>query len=195
MKDPKNYKIPHESPETLAAKIELGKQILRIADADEGAKPILQTHSEVINQPTGLIGINPKPADDEPQMKAAGWWGFDLDGTIAKYDGFKGSDVIGEPIAPMIAKIKSMLDDGIDVRIFTARVSPSAIVGHAKEQNIEPDEELQKVVSAIVNWCVEHIGRPLQITHSKDFAMIGLYDDRAIQIVPNEGRRADGQPL
>jgi hypothetical protein len=35
-----------------------------------------------------------------------GWIGVDLDGTLAQYGEFKGRDHIGEPIAPMLDKVK-----------------------------------------------------------------------------------------
>ena len=53
-----------------------------------------------------------------------GWYGFDLDGTLAKYDGWKGIDHIGEPVKPMVDLIKRMHDEGKVVKILTARVAP-----------------------------------------------------------------------
>jgi len=53
-----------------------------------------------------------------------GWYGFDLDGTLAKYDGWKGISHIGEPIAPMVELIKRYHSEGKVVKIMTARVAP-----------------------------------------------------------------------
>lgn len=53
-----------------------------------------------------------------------GWYGFDLDGTLAKYDGWKGIDHIGEPVKPMVDLIKRMRGEGKVVKIMTARVAP-----------------------------------------------------------------------
>lgn len=53
-----------------------------------------------------------------------GWYGFDLDGTLAKYDGWKGIDHIGEPVKPMVDLIKRMHDEGKVVKIMTARAAP-----------------------------------------------------------------------
>ena len=53
-----------------------------------------------------------------------GWYGFDLDGTLAKYDKWEGIDHIGEPIKPMVELIKKMHDEGKVVKILTARVAP-----------------------------------------------------------------------
>lgn len=99
------------------------------------------------------------------------WVGFDLDGTLAMYEGWKGKEHIGEPIPSMIDLLKRHLELGVEVKIFTARVS-------------DPDE---RVKIAIEKWCIEHIGRALPITNVKDFAMIRLYDDRAVQVITNRG--------
>lgn len=53
-----------------------------------------------------------------------GSYAFDLDGTIATYDTWKGIDHIGEPIKPMVDLIKRLHDEGKVVKILTARVSP-----------------------------------------------------------------------
>ena len=38
--------------------------------------------------------------NDTHGVEGKGWYGFDLDGTLAKYDGWKGIDHIGEPVKP-----------------------------------------------------------------------------------------------
>lgn len=53
-----------------------------------------------------------------------GWYGFDLDGTLAKYDGWKGIDHIGEPVKPMVDLIKRMHAEGKVIKIMTARAAP-----------------------------------------------------------------------
>ena len=53
-----------------------------------------------------------------------GWYGFDLDGTLAKYDKWEGIDHIGEPVKPMVDLIRKMHDEGKVVKILTARVAP-----------------------------------------------------------------------
>ena len=58
----------------------------------------------------------------ETQQEESEWIGFDLDGTVAFYDHWRGADHIGAPIEKTIAKIKSLLDQGARVKIFTARV-------------------------------------------------------------------------
>lgn len=109
-----------------------------------------------------------------------GWIGVDLDGTLAHYDGWKGVDHIGEPVPAMLARVKAWLDAGADVRIFTARATRRVGVP-------EP-----AAIAAIDAWCDRHVGRRLPITNEKDFAMIALWDDRCVQVVPNTGARVDG---
>ena len=98
-------------------------------------------------------------------MAHNGWLGVDLDGTLAHYETFKGNDHVGAPIRPMVDKVKGWLDEGQDVRIFTAR---------------DPHP-------AIRAWCKEHLGKVLPITNVKDRHMIALYDDRAVGVKRNEG--------
>ncbi len=97
------------------------------------------------------------------------WIGVDLDRTLAHYDEFRGEAHIGAPIAPMVERVKTWLAEGRSVRVLTARAnSPIS-------------------VAAIEEWCREHIGQPLPVTAEKDYHMICLYDDRAIQVEPNTG--------
>ena len=102
-------------------------------------------------------------------MSETSWIGVDLDRTLAHYDEFRGEDHIGEPIMPMVDLVKEWLADGMDVRVLTARAkSPIS-------------------VAAIQKWCELHIGKALPVTSEKDYHMICLYDDRAIQVEPNTG--------
>lgn len=103
----------------------------------------------------------------------SGWIGVDLDGTLARYEGWKG-DLIGEPIPAMQARVKRWLAAGKEVRIFTARA-----------QN-HPDQ-----IPLIEAWCREHLGQVLPVTATKDYAMVELWDDRAVQVIPNVGEPVD----
>ncbi len=117
-----------------------------------------------------------------------GWIGVDLDGTLALYEGWRGETNIGDPVPAMLDRVKAWLAAGRDVRIFTARVAEGAL-------NLDGTRhEVQHVRDAITAWCIEHIGVALPVTNVKDYAMIELWDDRAIQVVPNTGKRADGAP-
>jgi hypothetical protein len=115
--------------------------------------------------------------------RGKGWVGVDLDGTLAQYDGFKGPLIIGDPIPKMLERVKGWLASGITVKIFTARVSEGATDG----RNVE------EVRTAIQDWCEKHIGQRLEVTCIKDYGMFELWDDRAVQVVPNTGERADGK--
>ena len=124
-----------------------------------------------------------------------GWIGVDLDGTLAQYDGYKGPTHIGEPITRMVERVKRWLDQGKEVRIFTARV-------HVPTQPENPGDEwyaraleVEQARFAIAEWCHDHIGSILPITCEKDYGMYVLYDDRAKQIVPNTGFCIDGSDL
>lgn len=110
----------------------------------------------------------------------AGWIGVDLDGTLAHYDGWQGPTHIGAPIPAMVERVKRWLAEGRDVRIFTARVS--------HDESMPRIKEAAAAMTAIRKWCAEHLGRELRITNVKDYAMIELWDDRAVQVEPNTGR-------
>ena len=109
------------------------------------------------------------------------WIGVDLDGTLAVsfHDHQKVVARIGKPIAPMVERIKQWLRRGIDVRIVTARVCSRY-----------PDRETER--AEIKTWLKEHVGRPLIITAEKDYAMIELWDDRAVRVVTDTGERCCG---
>lgn len=112
-----------------------------------------------------------------------GWIGVDLDGTLAFHGDWKGVLHIGQPVPAMVHRVCQWLEAGIEVRIVTARVSP---IGE------DTDKDLPAIRTAIEQWCIEHIGVALPVTCQKDFRMVQLWDDRAVQVIPNTGRRADG---
>lgn len=113
-----------------------------------------------------------------------GWIAVDFDGTLAKYDPAKGLE-LGEPIAPMVSLVRAFLDDGYEVRIFTARVGCS---GHSSEHGTDNEEFCAHQRSIIQDWCEKHIGVRLEVTATKDFKMMRLYDDRAIRVEEDTGR-------
>lgn len=113
-------------------------------------------------------------------MGSEGWIGVDLDGTLAHYDGWVGPTEFGKPIPLMVARVKAWLAVGLAVKIFTARVS---------DEVSEPGP----ITAAVQEWCETHIGQALPVTCVKDYGMVELWDDRAIQIIPNTGRRVDGR--
>ncbi len=102
----------------------------------------------------------------------AGWIGVDLDGTLAVYTKWVDEYHIGEPVPAMLDRVREWTAQGIEVRIFTARVA-------------RPDPE--KAARTIQEWLVKHLGYPLTVTNVKDRKMIELWDDRAVQVRVNTG--------
>lgn len=102
--------------------------------------------------------------------RARGWIGVDLDGTLAHYSGYKGPEHIGEPVPAMLLRVRSWIIEGqYDVKIFTARAEdPVSVV-------------------AIEAWLQKHELPALEITNKKDFLCVQIWDDRAVQVIPNTG--------
>ena len=120
-------------------------------------------------------------------MREQEWIGVDLDATLAHYEGFKGADHIGEPIMPMVERVKDWLSAGKRVKIFTARVDGGSIaLGMGNPDGVQ-FSDVEKVKQPIREWCLKHLGQVLEITNTKDYAMIQLWDDRCIQVEANTG--------
>ncbi len=98
------------------------------------------------------------------------WTGIDLDGTLACDNLSAGMGRIGEPVPAMLALVKKMLNNGIRVKIFTARAG-------------DPEQ-----ISIIRKWLKDNHLPDLEITNIKDYQMHRLYDDRCIQVERNTGR-------
>lgn len=105
------------------------------------------------------------------------WVGFDLDGTLAYYDGWQGFEHIGEPIEEIVDYAKRLLAAGVEIRVMTARV--------ATEQSFEDWEAAQ---IAVRKWCVAQFGQEIVVTAEKDFNMLYLVDDRAYHVEINTGK-------
>jgi hypothetical protein len=97
------------------------------------------------------------------------WIAVDLDGTLAEYDHWRGLEHVGDPIPAMLERVKAWIASGIEVRIFTARA--------CVPEGIRPVQQ----------WLVRQGIGGLTVTNAKDFGMIELWDDRAIQVIPNTG--------
>jgi len=108
-----------------------------------------------------------------------GWIGIDLDGTLAHYEGWVDINTVGEPIPAMLERVERWIAHGIKVKILTARVSVK-----------DPNDTARKVVQA---WTMKHLGVELEVTNCKDFGMVRLYDDRAIQVETNTGKLTCGE--
>lgn len=120
--------------------------------------------------------------------KKGGWIGVDLDGTLAEYPGTFGvPHGLGPPILKMVVRVKTWLSEGLDVRVVTARAAGPFV----NEHNVPIGEAA--AIKVVEDWCEEHIGQKLPVTASKDYSMIELWDDRAVQVIPNTGERVDGR--
>lgn len=113
--------------------------------------------------------------------KPWGWVGFDLDGTLA-IASIGGLHPIGEPIPKMVEMCKQFLEDGWEVRIVTARAAPPFL-----DPNGNPVTG-SEMIQEVQDWTEKHLGVRLPVTCSKDYRMIRLFDDRAIQVEFNTGR-------
>lgn len=127
----------------------------------------------------------------------SGWIGVDFDGTLAEYGTWQGPTHVGKPVGEMLFRVKKWLADGREVRIFTARAFP---IGCIDPEQVLPapladgaviatrEQVATEAVHAIRAWCLEHLGQVLTITCIKDYGMVELYDDRAVQVEMNTGR-------
>jgi len=102
---------------------------------------------------------------------------FDFDKTLATYNKWEGHDVLGDAIYDMVVLARRHLDAGDAVYIFTARVS---------ERDHSP-ADIAKAVGAIEDWCEDVFGQVLPITACKLTRFSAFYDDRAVQVIPNQG--------
>lgn len=144
--------------------------------------------------------------NDTHGVEGKGWYGFDLDGTLAKYDKWEGINHIGEPVKHMVDLIKIMHAEGRVVKILTARVAPREdieirpnpyptdqavydAIGRDNEERYRDIYQAPKWTARefVSDWCLKNLGFLPEITHEKDHLMLELYDDRVKQVVPNEG--------
>lgn len=139
--------------------------------------------------------------NDTHGVAGQGWYGFDLDGTLAVYDHWRGIDHIGAPVAKTVRLMKRMHEDRLRVKILTARVSPRTnpeTMANPYLENrwcIESPDDMPwalnpKVWTArefVQDWCWRVLGFVPEITHEKDHLMLNLFDDRVVQVEPNTG--------
>lgn len=128
-----------------------------------------------------------------------GWIGVDLDGTLAHYEKWEGAHMVGKPVEPMLDRVRAWLEEGLEVRIFTARIHPIDQCVHPGEmlRFIPEDDRGREAVAAlraVQEWCVSYLGRELPVTNVKDYGMVELWDDRCIPVERNTGRRLDPEP-
>ena len=114
----------------------------------------------------------PTPSERAPSTRPAnqqGWIGVDLDGTLAEATSWQGISHIGPPVPLMMRRVQQWLSKGLRVKIMTARAG-------------DPEGVL-----ATQAWLKANGLPELEVTDKKDFGMIELWDDRAIQVVQNRG--------
>jgi hypothetical protein len=133
---------------------------------------------------------------------------YDFDASLATYDGWKGADIVGEPIENSVRRIKKWLKDGKKVVIFTARVWPLGTTDEKpapkKSDFDDPEKYLRALYNwrrdcgdcmesartskkAIEDWCKKHLGQILPVTCVKTPQMVRIWDDRAVELHPNTG--------
>jgi hypothetical protein len=99
------------------------------------------------------------------------WIGVDLDGTLAHEIGEpQDADQIGEPVEPMMRRVRQWIADGKTVKIFTARAS------------------VPRQIDLVKQWLKQHNLPDLEVTNAKDFLMVELWDDRAVRVETNSGQ-------
>ncbi len=111
-------------------------------------------------------------------MSNKGWYGIDLDATVAKYEGWRPDGSIGEPIERAVKYVQDRwLSTGKKVKMMTARANPE---GHTPKV-------IEQQHAFIYDWTTKVFGQPFEVTYKKDLHMVALLDDRAIQVYPNTG--------
>lgn len=100
------------------------------------------------------------------------WYGVDFDGTLAYSDRWRGRRHLGKPIPAMVKRVQQMLAQGKTVKLFTARA----------------DGATEEDITNLQLWMEEYIGHVLEITCKKDKFCVGIYDDKARQVVKNTGK-------
>jgi len=109
------------------------------------------------------------------------WIGVDFDGTLAYTIENRTSPYeLGEPIPEMVNRVIDWIHKGFTVKILTARMNIKSSTGH--------DRDINKMRSLLEQWCYTYIGKVLECTNAKDGWMEVLWDDRAVQVIPNTGK-------
>ena len=133
-------------------------------------KKYLKRAKEEISKEYSITSEKNESFDSESKKQPGLWTGIDLDGTLAYYDRMSSYDEVGEPIPAMLDLVKELINNGIRVKIFTARAQ-------------DPEQ-----MPIIREW-LKNNGLPeLEITNMKDYNMQWLLDDRCIQVERNTGR-------
>jgi hypothetical protein len=105
---------------------------------------------------------------------------LDFDKTLAYHESNWGISRVGEPIYPMLEKLKEWLDKGYKVSIFTARVSRDKKYEVMKEQ-----------VDFICDFLNKNGLPELPITANKYPYFTHFVDDKAYHVERNTGKISD----
>ncbi|WP_309379999.1 hypothetical protein [Cerasicoccus frondis] len=111
-----------------------------------------------------------QPVSETAEPDTTPWIGVDLDGTLAKFNSWRGIGHIGKPIKDMMERVRRWRAEGRKVKIFTARA--------AHEEYLPP----------IRKWLKKHKLEDMEITNELDPYVIEIWDDRAIQVISNTGQ-------
>lgn len=103
---------------------------------------------------------------------------IDLDGTLAEYHGWKGDEHIGDPIPSMVEKLISAYAEGKEIWIFSARFDTPERIEIAEKWLTYHD--LMDMVSGCTN---------IKMRFFKE-----IWDDRAKQVIPNNGQFLEETP-
>lgn len=102
-----------------------------------------------------------------PINKDAGTIYVDLDGTLAHYEKWEAPEIIGQPIAPMMDRVRDWVLAGKRVKIFTARFPEHH--GFVRE------------------WLLAHGLGGIEVTNVKGIDGYEFWDDRAVHVQRNTG--------
>ena len=116
--------------------------------------------------------------------KATDYIAVDFDGTLHDRTNHAFDD-LGPPILLMLDRVKKWLEDGMQVKLLTARVSDAPRRGLNPSDVPEYVARQRKLLEA---WCLKHIGQVIPITAQKDTYLYQLWDDRAVAIERNTGK-------
>ena len=108
----------------------------------------------------------------------------DLDGTLAHSLPVFNPEIIGDPIERMVARVEAHIKAGDKIVIFSARV--------AEDESITPAGTTNKEFAAhqralIESWCEKTFSQVFEVTAIKSPLFDLIYDDRAAQIIPDQG--------
>lgn len=129
-----------------------------------------------------------------------GWVGVDWDGTMFTFEGdtWVAWNVFGQPIQAMIDRVKAWVAAGVPVRIVTARIRiPLEELNGLPVYSRRPlntcivtgQAYSDAMMSRAIQDHAEKHGLPrLLVQCYKGARMIELWDDRAVQVVPNTGQ-------